>query len=368
MGPFDPQSPASAGLTGAGAGQRFTKQVRFAPLGPAGQQRLEERRVLVVGVGALGCALAQSMVRSGVGQVVLVDRDVVDVSNLPRQVLFSEVDAVLSVPKVEAAARELKRIGGPTRLDPRCEHLGAHNVAGLLEGVDLVLDGTDNLATRYLLNDACVRAGLPWVYGGVVGSGGMVLAVRPGNGPCLRCVFPEPPPLGSLETCDSAGVLQPAVAAVAALQAGAALRWLAGDDSVEASRSQSAPSETASLLECDVWTSSLRRLELPRDPDCPACGRGEFEFLDAAVAEEAVALCGRNAVQVPAPPSGGVDLAVLSERVERSGAVSISRTGMLLRFEVEDLRLTVFPDGRTLVEGCEDPVRARAVVDRWIGA
>lgn len=359
MGP----SESTAEATGPVSGRRFAKQVRFAPLGPAGQQRLEQSRVLVVGVGALGCALAQSMVRSGVGTVVLVDRDIVDVSNLPRQVLFSEEDAARSLPKVEAAARELERIGGPTRLDPRCEHLGAHNVATLLEGIDLVLDGTDNLATRYLLNDACVRAGLPWIYGGVVGSGGMVLAVRPGSGPCLRCVFPEPPPLGSLETCDSAGVLQPAVAAVAALQAGAALRLLA-----QAEPSEGTPSPTESLLECDVWTSSLRRLELPRDPDCPACGRGDFEFLDAAVAEEAVALCGRNAVQVPAPPSGGVDLAVLSQRVERSGAASVARTGLLLRFEVEELRLTVFPDGRALVEGCEDPVRARAVVDRWIGA
>ncbi len=360
MGPSEFLADAAAVTSGSETGPRFAKQVRFAPLGPAGQQRLEERRVLVVGVGALGCALSQSMVRSGVGQLLLVDRDVVDVSNLPRQVLFSEQDAVQSLPKVEAAARELERIGGPTRLDPRCEHLGAHNVAELLEGVDLVLDGTDNLATRYLLNDACVRADLPWVYGGVVGSGGMVLPIRPGTGPCLRCVFPEPPPLGSLETCDSAGVLQPAVAAVAALGAGAALRLLAAQDSP--------PEESASLLECDVWTGSLRRLELRRDPQCPACGRGEFEFLDAAVAEEAVALCGRNAVQVPAPPSGGVDLAVLSQRVERSGAGSVSRTGLLLRFEVEGLRLTVFPDGRTLVEGCEDPVRARAVVDRWIGA
>ena len=342
--------------------RRFSKQERFAPLGSAGQRRLGQRSVLVVGVGALGCALAQSMVRSGVGRVVLVDRDVVDLTNLPRQVLYSEQDARSGAPKVEAAARELVRCGGPTKIEARLEHLGAENVAELLEGIDLVLDGTDNLATRYLLNDACVRAGLPWVYGGVVGSGGLALAIRPGHGPCLRCVFPNPPPAGSLETCDSAGVLQPAVAAVAALQAGAALRLLAEP------APDSAANSLGALLECDVWTGSLRKLELPADPDCPACARGHYEFLDAAEAEQAVALCGRNAVQVPAPPTGGVDLGVLRERVQRSGAQDVTHTELLLRFRADDLRLTVFPGGRTLVEGSEDPVRARAAVERWIGA
>lgn len=340
--------------------RRFQKQERFAPLGQQGQERLAESSVLIVGVGALGSALAQSLVRSGVGRVALVDRDVVDVTNLPRQVLYSRDDAARSVPKVEAAHRELARIGGPTRIEAHLEHLAASNVHALLEGHDLVLDGTDNLATRYLLNDACVRAGLPWIYGGVVGSGGLCLAVRPGVGPCLRCVFPEPPPAGTLETCDSAGVLQPAVSAVAALQAGAALRLLSDPSAAE--------SPTASLLEVDVWTGSVRRLDLPRDPACPTCIEGRYDFLEAGSAEEAVALCGRNAVQVPPPPGGGVDLTVLGDRVARSGAANVTRTDLLLRFEAGDLRLTVFRDGRTLVEGSDDPELARSVVDRWVGA
>jgi adenylyltransferase/sulfurtransferase len=338
---------------------RFDRQERFAPLGVEGQRRLEGARVLIVGCGALGGSLAQTLARCGVGTLVLADRDVVELSNLPRQVLFEQRH--LGRSKAAAARESLERVGGPTRVEAHALHVDADNVEELVEGCDLVLDGTDNLATRYLVNDLCVERGLPWVYGGVVGASGLVLPVLPGRGACLRCLFPDPAPPGSLPTCDTAGVILPAVAAVAAFQAGAALHLLAADGSARAAFSPH-------LLDVDAWSGQARRLPAPADPDCPCCGRREFPFLLEPVERSAVSLCGRNTVQVrPQHDGPRADLARLAERV-RPQASALSLDEHLLAFTVEDVRFTLFPDGRALIEGTQDVDRARALYDRWIGA
>ena len=320
--------------------------------------------MLLVGCGALGGSLAQTLARSGVGRLAIVDRDLVELTNLPRQVLFHEAD--LGRPKAEVARERLAEVGGPSRVEAHAEHLDADNLEALAAGVDLVLDGTDNLATRYLLNDFAVERDLPWVYGGVVGAGGLVLAVLPGRGACLRCVFPEPPPPGALDTCDTAGVLLPAVAAVAALQAGAALRWLGSD---EASRAAFRPA----LVEVDVWSGDVRALSAARAPECPCCGAREFPFLRSPAQRSAVSLCGRNTVQIrPARPAEiapgqRADLA----RIRRGlgpDARGVRELGSILRFDAEGLVVTVFADGRALVEGTDDVARARAVYDRFVGA
>jgi len=345
------------GLVSAG---RFDRQVRFAPLGARGQERLERARVLVVGCGALGGALAQSLVRSGVGCVRIVDRDVVEESNLPRQVLFEPAD--IGQPKALAAARALARVGGPARVEPHLRHLDGELLRELGGDAHLILDGTDNLATRYLLNDFAVERGLPWVYGGVVGSSGLVLPVVPPAGACLRCLFPEPPPPGVLPTCDSAGVLQPAVAAIAALQAGAALRLLAEEP---AARSDA----TARLVELDVWTLETHTIEVPRDADCPCCGKREFAFLDADTSGDALSLCGRNTVQVRPQRSARTRLDLPSLRLRLAGhAEHVALLEGLLRFRSEGITCSVFPDGRALFEGTDDPLRARALYDRWLGS
>lgn len=339
---------------------RFDRQMRFARMGREGQARLEGASVLLVGCGALGGSLAQTLVRCGVGRLVLADRDVVELSNLPRQVLFE--DAHVGRPKAWAARESLARIGGPTRVEAHALHVDADNVEELARDVELVLDGTDNLATRYLVNDLCVESGRAWVYGGVVGASGLVMPVVPGRGACLRCLFPEPPPPGTLATCDTAGVVLPAVALVAACQSAAALRWLASD---AAGREAFEPY----LLDLDAWGGHLRRLPAPRDPECPCCAKREFPFLFEAVERAAVALCGRNTVQVR-PQLGGAaraDLARLAERVA-GDARGLVQDEALLAFEVEALRFTVFADGRALIEGTEDVDRARAAYDRWVGA
>jgi len=334
--------------------RRFERQTRFAPLGKQGQQRLADARVLLVGCGALGGSLAQSLVRSGVGELVLVDRDVVEETNLPRQVLFDERHAREATPKVLAASETLARIGGPTRLETHATHFDEQNAEELAEDADLVLDGTDNLATRYLVNDLCVESGTPWIYAGVVGSGGLVLPVLPGRGPCLRCLFPEPAPQGSLETCESAGVLQPAVALVAALQAGLALRILAGPGL-----------EAVQLFELDAWEPRTRALSVERDPACPCCGKREFPFLHEAEPHRAVRLCGRNTVQVRGA-RGRTDLDLLARSLA-GVARGLQRNELLLRFEVDEGRFTVFPDDHALVESTEDVGRALALYDRYLG-
>lgn len=341
--PFDPR--------------RFERQTRFAPFGPRGQARLAQSRVLLVGCGALGGVLAQNLVRSGVGELVLVDRDIVELSNLPRQVLFEDRHAREGTLKVEAAAETLKRIGGPTRLEVHAAHLDADNLEDLAEGCELILDGTDNLGTRYLLNDFAIQDGVPWIYGGVVGSGGLVMAILPDRGPCLRCLFPEPPPAASLPTCDTAGVLLPAVATIASLQSGLALRLLAEGTATKL--------ETA-LLEVDVWSGELRRLRLSRQAHCPCCGERDFPFLHEPLGRRATILCGRNAVQVrgrkPAP-----DLAQVAKAIDGL-ASDVRWAGPILRFALDEHRITLFEDGRALIEGTDDIDRALALYDRYVGS
>lgn len=347
-------------MSASGPASRFDRQVRFAELGQAGQARLERASALVVGCGALGGSIAMQLARSGFGRLVLVDRDVVELSNLPRQVLFEERH--IGRPKSECARETLASIGGPTRVEAFAEHLDADNVVDLARGVDIVLDGTDNLATRYLINDYCVERNLPWVYGGVVGASGLVMPVAPGFSACLRCVFPDPPPPGSLATCDTAGVILPAVAAIASFQCAAALRWIATAPEARAQLEQR-------LLEIDVWSLEARSIRAARDPSCPCCGAREFTFLDAPAEGLAISLCGRNTVQVR--PGGAqrqtADLPAIAERL-RASVSGLALEDGLLCFVAEDKRFTVFRDGRALIEGTDDPVRARALYDRFLGA
>lgn len=333
--------------------ERFSRQLRFAPLGEEGQRRLHAARVGVAGCGALGTVLAERLARAGVGSLRLIDRDVVEPSNLPRQTLFTEADAAARLPKAEAVARHLAAIDGALRTEPFVRDLTPRTAPGFVEGLDLVVDGLDNFEARFVLNDACVAAGVPWVYGGAVGGGGMLMVVRPGEGPCLRCLLPDVPPPGTLPTCDAEGVLGTAPMVIAALQATEAIKLLAG-----------AGERLDGLLAVDVWRSEWRRVPVLRDPACRSCGTRELPHLDARQVTLTTALCGRDAVQVT-PPAEGLDRAALKARLERVTAVEDN--GCLLAFCVEGHELVVFADGRTLVRGTTDETRARALYARWIG-
>ncbi len=334
---------------------RYSRQALFAPVGAVGQMRIAAAHVLVTGCGGLGAESASLLARAGVGRLRLVDRDVVDLTNLQRQALFDEADVRDAVPKAIAAARHLARINAGVAVEPVVEDLDSGNVLRLLEGVDLVVDGFDNFEGRFLLNDACVRAGIPWVYGACVGGYGVTTLVVPGRTPCLRCVQPEMPAPGTTPTCDTVGVLGPVAHLTASLQVAQALRWLV-------TREAPAP---AVLVSADVWDLRLQRVELPeRDPACPCCGARRFEFLDAGRLP-AESLCGRQVVMVRPTSGQRPDFAALAARLGPLGEVRAGEHA--LRFRVPPHELTLFPDGRAIVRGTDDPALARSLVARWFG-
>lgn len=339
---------------------RYARQMIYPAIGESGQRALAASRVLLVGCGALGTHLADTLVRAGVGYLRVVDRDFVELHNLQRQVLFDEDDQARGIPKAIAAAEKLRRINSTVTIEPIVDDANAGNIAALCDGVDLILDGTDNFETRYLLNDAALRAGLPWVYGGVLAAYGMTMTILPGETACLRCLFPDPPPPGEAPTCETAGVLGPAVAMIAAFQAAEALKVLVGArDAVN-----------RDLLAVDVWRLTVDRLPATRQADCPTCGDGvrHYPFLEHAASSRTVTLCGRNAVQVNVNPAPRLTLASLAERLRPVGVVT--HNAHLLRFRPTDYaahELVIFPNGRAIIHGTDEPSVARSIYARYVG-
>lgn len=334
---------------------RYSRQMVLPVIGPAGQARLAESSILVLGCGALGSAGAEFAARAGVGRIILVDRDILELHNLQRQLLFDERDVRDRLPKSEAAARHLREINSEIKIEAVITDVTRNNIEDLLASVDLVLDGTDNFATRYLLNDACVKTSKPWVYGGVIGSNGTVMAVRPGKGPCLRCIFTEPPDAPVFPTCETAGVLNTAVAWVAALQFTEALKILVD-----------APEARFPISSFDIWDMQISSVAAKRNERCPCCGQKQFDFLENRRGPSETVFCGRNAVQVSPEKSTRPDFDALSERLQALGKVFVN--GMVLEFEIDGRRLVVFPDGRVLVMGTTEASEARGLVAKYIGA
>jgi len=331
---------------------RYSRQVRFAPFGEEGQRKIRAARVAVVGCGALGSVQAELLARAGVGSLRLIDRDFVEESNLQRQFLYAESDARDAVPKAAAAARRLREINGEVALEPVVADLTPSNAGELFENINLILDGTDNFETRYLINDAAVQSGMPWIYGAAVGSYGLKLAVIPGCTACFRCVYPDPPP-GAQPTCETAGVLSPVTAAIASLQAADALKILAGAPLI------------ARLTTIDVWSGEIRQLDAPaRDPDCPCCVRREFIHLDGS-RRAPISLCGRNAVQIH-ERARPLDLEQLASRLATIAPVRANE--FALRVTLDAYELTVFPDGRAIIKGTTDVAVARSLYARYLGA
>jgi molybdopterin-synthase adenylyltransferase len=337
--------------------ERYSRQILFDPIGAEGQRRIREASVLVVGCGALGSAQVEALARAGVGHLLVVDRDFVEESNLQRQTMFTEHDARERAPKAIAAARRVAEINSDVRCEAVVADVNNSNVERLIEGRDLVLDGTDNFATRYLLNDACVKHGVVWVYGAAVGSYGVTMTVRPRLTPCLRCVFPEAPAAGSAPTCDTAGVVMPIISIVAAVQVAEAFKLLTG-------RTEDLH---GGLVQFDVWRNEWRRVSLgERDPACPTCALGRYETLEAEAGDLAVVLCGRDAVQVSPRRPTRLDLAALAERLKAAGEVKANE--YLVRLRAGGYELTVFGDARAVVRGTEDVTLARTLYARYVGA
>ena len=342
----------------SGESTRYSRQVLFAPIGAAGQEQLRRSSVGLVGLGALGSAIAELLVRAGIGRLVAVDRDIIEWSNLHRQGLYGADDAAQGRPKAVAAGQRLKQINPDVEIDTRAVDLGPANAEAIFAGCDLLIDGTDSFETRYLLNDLAVSSRRPWIYGACVAASGLTVTILPGETPCLACLFPEPPPSGSQETCDSVGIIAPAASIVASIQVTEALKILTGR--LDALR--------RSLLSIELWP--FRIVEIGgRNPaplaDCPVCGQRRFDFLSGREKSRTQVLCGRDSVQVTPGRPLGSGLDDLARRLAGVGRVRCFDT--VLHIDTEGLQVSIFPDGRALIRGTTEAERARAIYARLIG-
>jgi molybdopterin/thiamine biosynthesis adenylyltransferase len=306
-------------------GDRYSRQILFEGIGREGQEALWNTRILVVGCGALGASHSEMLARAGCGFLRIVDRDFVELSNLQRQTLFTESDAEARLPKAAAAKNRLEKVNSEIEIDARIADLNYSNAEELISDADLVIDGSDNFQVRYLVNDVCVKLGKPWIYGAAVSSYGTTMTIRPGETPCLRCIFGEMPAAGSAPTCDTAG-----------------------------------------LMQIDIWRNDWRRINL-RAPDagCVCCGKREFEFLAEDNQEVLTSLCGRNAVQILPAGTASIDLSSFGESLGRS--VEVESNEYLVRFSVDGKTVTLFRDARAIIQGTDDPSEARAIYSRFIG-
>jgi molybdopterin/thiamine biosynthesis adenylyltransferase len=338
---------------------RYSRQVRFPQLGEEGQRALLGSRVALCGCGALGTVLANHLARAGVGSIRVIDRDFIETHNLQRQVLFDEQDVADNLPKAEAAARKMRAINSSIHVEPVVTDLDHTNILDLVGDADLILDGTDNFETRYLINDAAVKLGKPWIYGGVIGSEGQTMTIIPGQTPCLRCLIETAPPPGMTPTCETAGVLGPAVAVIASFEAIEAIKLLAGR--LEALNDH--------LIMVDVWDWSFRQLKVANllgKVDCPCCRHRKFEWLDGSMGSHTTTLCGRNAVQVAARRPEPLDFVDMARRLAALGEVR--HNAFMLRFATEGYEFTVFPDGRAIIKGTNDIARARSLYAQFVGS
>ncbi|MBV9611282.1 MAG: ThiF family adenylyltransferase, partial [Acidobacteriaceae bacterium] len=332
--------------------ERYSRQILFAGIGEAGQEKIRSAAVCIVGCGALGSFQAEALVRAGVGRVRLIDRDYVDYSNLQRQWLYEESDAVEEAPKAIAAARRLRKLNAQVEVESFVADLTPSNAVELAGHSDLILDGSDNFETRYLLNDLSVKLSIPWIYGAAIGAYGIVMPVVPGRGPCLACVYPEPP-AGPQATCEVNGVLASTTACVAALQVANALHLLVGW-----------PEFQCRLQTLDVWQAASKQICAgAADPQCRVCARREFRFLEGQ-RRTPVSLCGRNAVQLH-DSTRSLDLEQLAVRLRPLGEVRVNE--FALRMTLPKYHLTFFPDGRAIVKGTTDIGVARSLYARLIG-
>jgi molybdopterin/thiamine biosynthesis adenylyltransferase len=339
--------------------QRYSRQILFAEIGEVGQKQLSSSRVVILGCGALGTVQAEALCRAGTGFLRIVDRDFVEETNLQRQTLFSEDDARNGLPKAIAAEKRLSQINSHVRTEACVEDVNSRNIERFIEGMDCILDATDNFEIRFLINDAAVKHAIPWVYGAAVGSSGLSMTIIPGETPCLRCVFESVPPAGTSPTCDTAGVLAPIVNIVASVQVAEAIKVLTGN----------LQRVNRGLLSFDVWANRWKQLEVAsarEQGDCPCCKHRHFEFLEGRVESTAATLCGRDSVQISNANAHPLNLADLARRLSRLGRVQINE--FLLRFHIDRYDIAVFPDGRAIVRGTKDTQVARSVYARYIGA
>jgi len=338
---------------------RYSRQILFAGIGEAGQKKLLDSSAVLVGCGAIGTAVANLLIRAGLGTLRIIDRDFVEPSNLQRQTLFEESDAQENLPKSIAAERRLRAINSAAKIEAVVADLTPQNARALLEKFPVILDGTDNFETRLLINDASIALNIPWIYAAAVASSGVTMTILPGETPCLACLVESNEPATEAAprmegTCDTAGILNAAIHAVAAIESTEAIKLLIGQRQTLHQR----------LISLDVWANQNRSIRVARNPNCRACVQHNLSYLEGA-AQPHITLCGRDSVQIH-ERARNLDLAALHQAVAKT-ATDVRGNNYLLRFRINSYDLTVFPDGRAIIKGTRDPAIARTLYARYIG-
>ena len=337
---------------------RYARQILFYGIGETGQKTLREKSAAIVGCGALGCTSANLLVRSGLGYLKIIDRDFIEENNLQRQSLFDEEDINKNLPKAIAAQKKLKKTNSYVHIDAIVADLNPSNVDDLFENANIVIDGTDNFETRFLINDYCVKNNIPWIYGACIGSTGLTMNIVPSKTPCLRCVLDTIPLPGTTETCDTEGIIAPIACLIASVQVAEALKILTGNfDAL-----------SKGLLKIDLWRNEIKRLhveDIKDISDCATCKKHQYEFLYKDKYSMTTSLCGRNAVQILHYKGSKLDLTKVAARLEKVGDVAFNR--FLLRFKMGKYELTVFPDGRSIISGTNDVSVAKGLYAKYIG-
>ncbi|MBA1334541.1 MAG: Molybdopterin-synthase adenylyltransferase [Firmicutes bacterium] len=334
--------------------ERYSRQMLFYDIGQHGQTLIGKAKVAIIGVGALGTVIANNLARAGVGYIRLVDRDYVELSNLQRQTLFDEQDFNERLPKSAAAARHLKRVNSEIHVDPVVTDVNPSNVESLISDVDLVMDGTDNFETRFLINDACVKNSIPWIYGAALGSCGTTMNIIPGQTPCIRCFIRDIPSPGKVQTCSSAGVLNMITGIVGCYESVEALKFITGS-----------PDLNTKMLYIDIWKNSFEAIKLERDTGCPVCSGNTYEFLDSQVRSYTTKLCGSNSVQIVPHKTGRINFEEIADRMKKLGKVEYN--SFLLKFYAGSFELTLFPDGRAIIKNVDDENVAKSIYSEYLG-
>lgn len=336
--------------------ERYIKQINFNGIGKEGQLKLQNGRALIIGCGALGTVVANSLVRTGVGFIRIVDRDYVEISNLHRQILFDEIDAEVSIPKVEAAKAKLSKVNSSIIIEGLIKDVNSLTIEKMIKDIDIIIDCTDNFKTRFLINDISFSRKIPWIYGGAIGSTGVVKSFIPGKTGCLRCMMDTPPPAGTFATCDTAGVINTTTGVVGMLQANEAIKYLAGQEKEMDNK----------MVFLDLWENIFERIELKVRQDCKCCKCEEYEYLDNKMLE-ALHMCGNNSIQVdPHGGKGSISLDALYQRLNSVG-IKVKLTPFLLNITVDGYEIKIFDDGRAIIKNAVTTEEAMGVYSRYIG-
>jgi len=330
---------------------RYSRQTLLKSIQKEGQKKLANSHVVVIGCGALGTTIANNLARSGIGHIKLIDRDIIELNNLQRQNLFNEHD--VGLPKASIAAEKLKDVNSEIKIDSVIDDVTHKNIENLIKDVDVVLDGTDNMLVRFLINDACVKHNIPWVYGGAIETYGMTMNIIPNKTPCFRCIIPDLPDAGLLPTCDTVGVLNSIPTIISSIQSTEAIKILLKKD------------VNKDLLIYDVWSHDFQKIRIKKKKHCECCGKHNYEFLNAKKKETMISLCGRGAIQIIPAKSMKISFEALAKKLQKLGEVE--NREIILRFRIPKYELNVFRNGRTIIIGTNDKKIAKSLYAKYIG-